>query len=250
MAKLPPIAAYYMVHYGLPYLAPSVKSLYNQVDKIIIAYTGQPSQSFTTELSCPDTKEDLLASIEPYMDKIEWFEGNWTHEHEHCDAARQAAHAAGFDWLMRSDADEIWPEGSIKHYLKQAIDRPEQQWRIPFLHFWRSFGKVCRDASHPVRLERTTGDGSGWLDCDNEKYSVCHMGYALPTPYIVYKMQVQGHRSEWRPRWFDEKWLPNAQDDVHPVIYIPPFWNTEDYDKTKLPQVLKEHEYYDKDLID
>ncbi|MCR4307717.1 MAG: hypothetical protein NUV80_04080, partial [Candidatus Berkelbacteria bacterium] len=65
-------AAYCIVHYGVPYIAAAVESLYDQVDKICIAYTDMPSQSFATSLSCPDTREELLEQIKPFMDKVEW----------------------------------------------------------------------------------------------------------------------------------------------------------------------------------
>lgn len=240
--------SYLILHYGKPYLAYAIEAIYPQVDKIAIAYTDRPSQSFGTTLQCPDTRQELLDLIEPWRDKIEWIDGNWTHEYEHCDAARAAI--SNCDWQVRLDADEIFPEGAVDHYIAQAEKQEFQNWRMPFYHFWRSFGKVCRDSSFPQRLERKEGNGSGWLDDEQENYRVAHMGYAMPTEYIIYKMAVQGHHNEWRPDWYEGKWLPNAQQDVHPVIYIPPFWNTEDFDKLKLPKVLHKHPYFKLDIIE
>lgn len=242
------IAAYCICHYGLPYIAAAVESLYDQVDHIYIAYTNKPSQSFQTEMTCPDTKEDLLEAIKPFMDKVTWAEGSWEHEVEHCDYARSLA-AADHDWLVRFDTDEIFPEGCIEFYINEAEKSEYREWRMPFMHFWRSFSRVCRDASHPIRLGRKEGEGLGWLPGDDEKYTVCHMGYAMPTKYIDYKMAVSGHKSEWRPDWYEKRWLANAQEDTHPVCWNPPLWNPEEYDITKLPEVLKKHEYYGKEVI-
>ena len=183
------------------------------------------------------------------MDKIEWMEGHWEHEHEHCDAAR--AMTKGYTWKVRFDTDEIFQPGSVDAYIKQAEKSDYQQWRVPMIHFWRSFGKVCRDGQFPIRLERETGTGTGWLDSDKEKLSIIHLGYAMPTKYIEYKMSVSGHKSEWRPHWFQDRWQPNAQEDVHPVVYLPvPLWNTEDYPKENLPKVLHNHSFFNLHVID
>lgn len=242
------IAAWAIAHYGRPYIAAAVASLYDQVDKIFIAYTDAPSQSFGTSLPCPDAKEELLAEIEPYMDKVVWQDGHWEHEWQHCDAAR--AMAVGYEWLVRFDTDEIYPEGAVQYWVDEAAKTTHKEWRIEFRHFWRSFSRYCDDQSWPVRIERTTqGDGMGWLPA-SDKYAVCHMGYALPPKYIEYKMSVSGHRNEWRQDWYQGRFLANAQEDVHPVCWNPPLWHTKPCDPTKLPKQLKEHEYYGQEVIE
>ncbi len=242
------VASFMILHYGKPYVAAAVASIYDQVDKICIAYTDQPSQSFPTNLECPDSRKDLLEELAPYMDKIEWLDGHWQHEHEHCDAAR--AMCGGYEWRFRIDADEVTAPGSVAEWVRQAKLTDYKEFRVPMIHFWRSFSRVCRDSQFPIRLERDNGAGMGWLDSEGEKYIMYHFGYALPTKYIIYKMQVQGHHSEWRNNWFDQMWLTNAQLDLHPVIYIPPFWNAEEFDKNKLPDIMKTHAYFNEDLIE
>lgn len=239
------VIAFCILHYGKPYLRAAVDALYPQVDKIVILYTPAPSQGFTTNLVCPDRIEDLMKEVEEFTDKIEWVDGNWQYEGDHVEAFR--AYTEGFDWAIRFDADEIFPENSVKWYIEQASKTNFKEFRIHFMHFWRSFTRVCTDAQPPLRVYRLNGgEGVGYLDDD---YKVFHMGYAQPTKYIEYKMQVQGHRSEWRPDWFAKKWLENAQLDVHPVCYIPPMWNTEWFDKNKMPEVLKKHKYFDDEVI-
>lgn len=239
------ILAFCILHYGRPYLRAAVESLYDQVDKIVILYTSSPSQGFTTDLACPDTREELMAEVAG-LDKVEWVEGNWQYEGDHVEAFR--AYTEGFDWAIRFDADEVFPEGSVDWYIEQASKTNFKEFRIHFLHFWRSFSRVCRDSQPPLRVYRLNGgEGCGYLE---DKYRVFHMGYAQPTNYIQYKMQVQGHRSEWRPIWFKQRWLTNAQNDVHPVCYLPtPFWNTEEF-TGELPKVLKEHKYFDVEVIE
>jgi hypothetical protein len=128
---------------------------------------------------------------------------------------------------------------------------PIAEFRVPFRHFWRSFSRVCLDTSHPKRLTRVQdgkpfGKGVALVDCGD---AVCHFGYAMPTRYIEYKLQVSGHRPEFRRDWFDVKWLQNAQRDVHPVMF-PNHWHPVDFDKKKLPEVMRGHPYWGMDVIE
>lgn len=243
------IAGWCIAHYGKPYIAAAVEAMYDQVDAIFIAYTAAPSQSFSTQMPCPDTQDELLEQIKPFKDKIVWQEGNWMHEWEHCDAAR--AMAKGYEWLVRFDTDEIFPPGAVQYYIEEAAKTDNAEWRIPFLHFWRSFGKVCKDQSWPVRIEHTMGGTlHGWIGKQESKMAICHMGYASPPNYIEYKMSVSGHHNEWRPDWFQNRFLANAQTDVHPVCFNPPYWNTEDFPAKDLPPVLKNHPYFGREVIE
>jgi len=238
--------AYCILHYGKPFFKYAVEAIYPQVDKIVILYTPKPSQGFQTELECPDTRQELYDDIAPFMDKIEWVDGEWENEGLHTDAI--APFREGFNWLIRFDSDEIYPEGSVDNYIKQAEKTPLREFRIPFLHFWRSFKWVCKDAQWPIRLYRIgSGEGLGWV---KDEPRVFHMSYAQPTKYITYKMEVQAHRLEWRPDWFEKKWLTNAKEDIHPVSFLPtPLWNAEEF-KGELPAVLEKHPYFLKERIE
>ncbi len=231
--------AYMILHYGLTYLPAAIESIYDQVDQIFIAYTPKPSQGHSTEMNCPDSSDELLGSIQKWADKITVEVGSWNNEGEHTEAGRKMANLKDDDWLIRLDSDEIFQPGAVDFFIGMAKDRNEHQFGLPFIHFWKSLNKVCRDGQRPIRLERKGGFGSTNLpDTVDEKYAILHFGYAQPDKYIRYKMEVQGHRDEWREDWYEEKWLKNAQTDVHPVSLK--FWNTEDYDLNKLPSFVIE----------
>ena len=238
--------AYCILHYGKPYLKAAVAAIYPQVDKIMIFYTATPSQGFSTDMICPDTREELKKEIEEFSDKVEWVEGSWQYEGDHCDEVQK--YRTGYNWLIRFDADEIYPEGSVDYYISEAEKTPCKEFRVPFSHFWRSFKWACKDAQWPIRLFRVgSGEGLGWV---GDKYRVFHMGYAQPTKYIDYKMQVQAHRPEWRPHWYQDRWLANAKQDIHPVSYLPvPLWNAEEF-MGELPEVLKAHKYANLEVIE
>lgn len=238
--------AYMICHYGKPFLAAAIEALYDQVDKIIILYTDQPSQGFTPEMQCPDTMEDLMKVCNPFWDKVTWVQGRWGNEGDHVNAFRVFAN--DYDWAIRFDSDEIFPPGMVDEMIRQAEETQHSNYCVPIVHFWQSFNKVCRDGQMPVRLNRLKGVGEGQKYLDSKgKWFLHHMGYAQPSAYIAYKLQCSGHRPEFRPDWYESKWLAHAQKDLHPVVFD--FWSAEDYDVANLPEVLKKHSLYGKDPI-
>lgn len=253
--------AFLILHTGKPYLRYAIQSILPQVDKLMIFYSPKPSQGHQTDMACPDTESDLLMEVLDLQTpdaKIQWNVGNWSNETDHVNAVQ--AFTDGFDWLVRLDADEIFPPGMVNEMIRQADKYPAvNDFRIPFVHGWRSFSKCCRDGSHPIRLTRigqsaTVGrlnglKGTVTLDSQNGKWEVWHGGYAQPTKYIVYKQMVSGHKSEWRPDWFKDRWMANAQKDCHPVIH-PTHWMAEDFDKSKMPTLMHQHPYFSMDLIE
>ena len=247
------VLAFLILHTGRPYLRYAIESIIDQVDRLIIFYSANPSQGFQTDIPCPDTDLELLAEVNAACPgekakKVLWVDGEWPNEQEHIDAVWK--HAEGFDWIWRLDADEVSPPGIVAEMISQAEATTARAFRVPFVHFWRSFSRVCRDSSHPFRLQRVnSGDGEAYLDSKQGQWEVFHFGYAQTTRYVQYKMGVSGHRPEWRPCWFREKWLANAQTDVHPVIW-PTHWMPEDFDKNRLPEIMRKHPYWDMAVID
>lgn len=230
---------YMMLHYGAPYLRASLEALAPQVDHIVILYTDFPSQGFMAETLCPDSEKELYDIARDFH--VTWAKGRWPNEGAHHDAIW--SFAEGYDWLIRCDSDEVYPEGMVAELIRQAAATEHKFYRIPFQHFWQSFTHVCRDGQMPMRLIRVTGgEGERYLDSDNWRWAVHHMGYCQPNRYIQYKMEVSGHRPEFRPDWYEEKWLKASLTDVHPVVFD--FWNAEPYDAALLPPALKAHRLY------
>lgn len=237
--------AYCTLLYGKPYLAAAVEALYDQVDKIVILYTDQPSQGFESKLTCPDTMQDLMKECNPFWDKVTWIQSRWTNEGEHVGAFR--LFATDYDWGIRFDSDEIYTPGMVDALIEQAEETNHREYRIPILHHWQSFGKCCRDAHMPTRLSRINGgEGERYLE-PRGKWWMHHMGYAQPSAYITYKLSCSAHKPEFRADWYETKWLAHATTDVHPVIFN--WWNVEDYDVSKLPEVLKKHPLAGKEPI-
>lgn len=239
--------AFMVLHYGKPYMEAALRGIYDQVDKIYILYTDKPSQGYGTARPCPDSEQDLMACCNPFWDKITWILGRWGTEGDHVNAYKMFS--AAFDWAIRLDSDEIYPPGMVDEMIRQAEESNHKDYRIPFVHHWRSFAHGCRDAQMPTRLTRIKGgEGERYLDSQNGKWEVNHMGYAVPTKYIEYKLDVSGHHLEFRPDWLETRWKANAMTDVHPVIFN--WWNAEPYDISRLPEALKVHPNYGKEIIE
>ena len=57
--------AYYPVHYGAEYLDASIRSISDQVDKIVILYTTHPSYGHGTSTPCPESESEAILSFCP-----------------------------------------------------------------------------------------------------------------------------------------------------------------------------------------
>jgi hypothetical protein len=207
--------AYCIAHYGKPYFAAAVEAMYDQVDRIVVLYASSPSQGFRPDMVNPDTEQDLMTCCNPFWDKVTWVNGTWGNEGEHVDAYKMFS--AAFDWAIRLDSDEIYPPGMVDEMIRQAEESNHKDYRIPFVHHWRSFAHGCRDAQMPTRLTRIKGgEGERYLDSQNGKWEVNHMGYA---PDEIHRVQARciGPPSPNSARTgYETRWKANALVDVHP----------------------------------
>ena len=148
------------------------------------------------------------------------------------------------------DADEIWDAEYLRSAIKQAAEGDAWSYKAHMIHFWRSFDYVCEDPSMPDRvivLGRTPGT-YGYIEQRGLK-PIMHFGYARSLADIFYKWEIHGHLGELRKNWFHEifsQWPP--VDDCHPTCEKN-FWMPKHYDKTQMPDFMKEHPYYELEYI-
>jgi hypothetical protein len=237
-----------ILHYGLPYLEYALRSVVDVVDEAWVLYTPQPSHGSGVHGVCPDHPADLYeAARRGAGQKLHWYTGLWPYEGAHRDAIDELCPDA--DIVLTVDADEVWAEGLAAQALAFALTSEAGQFDVPFVHYWRSFYRaVLDDALLPVRIRHRRNDPAIRLSVPDPCGVVNHMGYALPTEYIAYKSPIHGHRAEWRPDWFETKWQPNAQTDVHPVIFN--HWNPVAVDPDEwMPALMQQHPYAGLDVI-
>ena len=239
--------AYIPLHYGSPYLDAVIRSIDPYVDKILILYTSTPSYGQNRGLKNPDSKELLYDIAQDASDKIQWVQvPSMGQENQH---RKMVFNYAGeYDLIMAVDSDEIFDdveemkEAAMATNCKTVNVGGDRWW-----HFWRSFNECNRDGFYPTRFHVVNGiEGAEIIHAGK----VYHMGYAMPEDLTRYKISVHGHKGILSS-WLNNKWLTykkGVTKFLHPdsqTVWI----ETEPFDKTTLPQILKDHPYYNLDKI-
>lgn len=254
MAK---VVGYCALHYGLPYLEWSIRSVIDHVDEFYVLYSPHGSHNGNRGTLPPiDSEADLQAAARRGAgDKLRWITGEWSHEGQQRDSIHQYAPDA--DVILVVDSDEIWGDGLAETAvaLHDDLMHLPRRMRIPIIHYWRSFYRcVLHDPAYPERViyPKSEHTDTITLNVGNELAYINHFGYALPPAYIAYKWGgIHGHQDELRKDvdWLNDVYLANRQTDMHPVGSE--FWNAERVDPMDfLPRYMMDHPFYFKDLIE
>lgn len=237
------VIGYMPLHYHGGYLKESLDAILPCVDRFIILYSSSPCHGTGTNVPCPQTEQQLKDIALKISDKIEWISDKWYQEGEQRDFIQR--HTGGFNMLVTVDSDEVVDTEEMKAAIARAYQRPERNFGIDgYVNFWRSFNQICVDGFRPVRIinlgnqNRTQGE---------EKVTIYHFGTAQSREIMEYKYLIHGHKSELRPNWLKDFYYSDRQNDLHPVSHD--LWNAAPFDKTKLPEALKNHPNYSKERI-
>lgn len=241
------IAAVYCLHYGVEWLEWSIRSVRDFVDDIFIFYTAKPSHGHKTELVCPERREQLFSIAEKYA--TYWQDvGPFEWEGQHRDWSIKTVKDKGYSHALVVDADELWDAHHLSDFIRFAKGSNIYQVRVAMHHFWRSMNWVCEDDASPIRffnLKYNYGETYYPLN----KQRVFHMGYAQSSRLIGYKMQIHGHKGEFKPGWFENTfmaWQP-GMGGVHPAGNN---WMPQRYtDDGTLRALAKDHPYWGVELI-
>lgn len=239
------VIAYTALMYGKPYLSSAIRSVINAVDEYYVLFTPIGSHGYRSRSLCPDTRDELLGiAIQEAGSKLRWREGVWHSEGLQRDSIFD--HAPDADVIVVLDSDEIWQPEQLERLIQYAAKSDARNILSYEMPFWRSFWRAIPDRlCAPVRaINRRNSNGSSVSDT-----FFAHMGYCQPTRYIEHKMTIHGHRADWRQEWFVEKWLTNAQEDVHPTNVN--FWNARPvYPLDYLPAWMHSHPFYKHGVIE
>lgn len=243
------IAAYTALHYGSPYLAYAIRSVIADVDKYFVLYSAHGSHGARGNGGLPESESREALQLIAYQeagDKLVWIDGTWHNEGQQRDSIY--ALATGAEIILVVDYDEVWQTGAAADAIARVRRLAAQKFRVPMIHYWRSFyWGFTRDPAWPVRVICPKGFDETYLDIA----PINHLGYAIPTWLLKYKMSIHGHRGQWRRdcNWMIERWEANARFDCHPVGSD--FWNAEPIlpDQT-MPAFMKDHPYYELEVIE
>lgn len=251
------IIAYTALLYGSEYLAYAIRSVIDDIDEYHVLYTAQGSHGHRTPYRCPDNREDLrMIAYQAAGEKLRWHEGVWAQEGQHRDAIHEIV--PGADVILVLDSDEVWGEGLAAFILLliQMPTMPEKRFRLPIVHYWRSFRRcIIHDPAFPIRVICPKRPESTRTitapENPNVQQPINHFGYAIRPELMHYKWQVHGHKNEMRRdcNWYVDKFLVNAQRDCHPVGSE--YWNPETVNPLDwMPAFMQEHPYFHKDVIE
>ena len=238
------------IHYAGDYLKESLLSVVNHVDKMVIAYSEKPSQGHGTDLQCPDSEEYIFAICRDVLgDKMIWDrKDSYGAEWEHRNVKHK--YSKGYDLVLTVDSDEVYKSDELDASFDYAFNNKERFYGIDgFINFWRSFNHVCLDGFRPIRLENIHRFNT--FQNLNLKQTIYHFSTCQPEAIMRYKYLVFGHASEIKKNWLDDTfygWSPdNEIKDLHCVSYN--LWNAVPFDKNELPESLKMHKNFNKDLV-
>lgn len=255
---MPKVYSYSICLYGLDYLSFALKSVSSLVDKSYIFYTPHPSHGHSTDLKCPESRDEIMASIPA----DEWGKLTWVDTEGFFDEGPQRDYAVnmltrdGADLILNLDYDEIHYPDVLDKMIKEVWDKNNvRNHLVNMVHFWRSFSWCNYDDGWPVRLIDTRHrTGTNYLS-PNELGRVLHFGYVIRNETMKYKLSLHGHKDELRPNWYEEKWLAwPPPKDCHPTNGIKQdgtgWWDPVPFDKNLLPGVMKNHPFYSLDKIE
>jgi len=246
------IAASYIIHYGAEWLKWSIRSVVNHVDEVHLFYTPFPSHGHSTTMTCPESKKDIqlsVAEIFASYGNVFWHDcpDRFPHEGYHRTYAIEQCKLRGAEVVVVVDADELWPVDVLVDSLEIVKQGDKRSYRIGMCHFWRSLKWVCDDPAMPTRFIKPS------ISNMSEEYlsgKVFHMGYAQSPSIIRYKQEIHGHKAEWRKGWFENKFMANFKEDIHPTCEN--FWiarPVEQKTKDELFKLCGDHPYWDLEII-
>lgn len=248
--------AYIPLLYGKDYIQYAIRSVYSEVDAILILYTDKPSHGTGTGLPCPDTRDELIelcAAVDP-NNKIIWMTGNWNLEGQQRNEAHYYAKKHGYDILVAVDADEIWKTEMLRELIQLTFDRKASKCLVWMRHLWRSFNYICDDQMRQERIYYMRDDKKDLIYAPQPINQVWHFGYAQDLKTVEYKISIHGHSAEWilpKERWFTERYcvFPPAEGVyVHPACAD--VWFPAEFNKEQLPEIMREHPYYNLEKIE
>lgn len=236
--------AFCPIHYGIDYLQYAIQAIYPVVDEIIILYSNMPQ--LRTDLKCPDSEDKLKEQAFKHdpENKIKWISKKWHVETMQWDEAKVYARKHGFQVLVWFDFDEIWKTDVLERLIRETHDNPTLETLCWMRHLWRSFNWICDDVMRQNRIFSLDAPKGSLVYSNSQVNDIWHFGYARKLVDTEYKESIHLHKDEWREKWFEEKfkgWKPGIID-THPTCVG--HWNPKEFDKSELPEMMKDHLYY------
>lgn len=238
------VAAYMPLHYGKDYLRESILSVIDLVDVFIVLYTPVPSYGFGTNENCPENEDELKLIAEQVCgNKLKWIKKGYNSEGDH--RKEIFRHVNEYDLLLAVDADEVFHTEELKEGLEIAYKGAHRNYGIKgYVNLWRSFNHACYDGFLPIRIINLKNRHK---DMSHVPVTIWHFSCCQSETIMRYKYEIHGHKDELRANWLDNIYYGDTMEDLHPVAIG--LWNAVEFDKTQMPDYLKQHINYNKDRV-
>lgn len=254
------IAALYAVYNDEDLIEYSLRSIYSEIDEIVICLATKPWFGPTRK---PDSTLKKIKSFPDPENKITLITGQWPSEPAQRQAALDVVRDRATHCLV-IDADELYKRGHLRMLKEIAAHNPQiGQFRIGMNTYWKS--PLVRidppEPYMPLIISRVTPQTSFVdLRATNEgpvasiKRSdaiLYHFSYVRTNEKTKSKIENFSHADEIKPGWFENIWM--AWDDnplmenihpTHPHCYKRAIFEP----KECLPKVMWDHPYVKKEL--
>lgn len=248
MNNPPRILCYVPLFYGGEYLDAAIKSAEPFCEKIIVLYTSQPSYGYGTNIACPESEPELMNIAYSASKKVEWHNITASGEGHHRGLIFRFADQGGYDGILTFDADEVF--GDLTEWIPKFIESKARNIGFTgYVNFFKSFNDACYDSFAPIRyINLHNKDGQ-----ENFPVPVYHFGCAQRMPIMEYKLLIHGHRDEIRNNWLTniyQRWEPGMEIENGLHLVANGLWpQATFFDKNQLPEILKLHHNFNKDII-
>lgn len=243
------VLGYIMLHYGADYLEYALHPLCNVCDKVVILYSLYPTHQGPQGKTCPEKRAELKAIADGF-DNVEWVDVyKIKGEAEHLEQINP--YKKGFDVAVRADYDEVWDEDDLREAIVRCYNSPFHAHGIDgFVHFWRNFNcELQPDHFRPIRLFHLRE--SNVSQEPEIKAKIYHFGYAIRRKTMEYKLTIHGHRAELENNWVQlwNNWIPEHREGYFHPASKDVWTKIVDFDRSKLPEFMREHPFYNKAII-
>lgn len=242
-------------HYFGDFAKEALESVKDFVDVMHISYSRKTSHGFAPPEGVvnPDKEEDLYnIAKEIFGDKLIWevnesFTDEGTHRNE------RYKHSVGYSLILTVDLDEVYHQEELKKALEYAYTHEERWYGLcGYINFFRTMNYYVTDFFAPIRIENLTRDNRLQnLSCP---LTVYHFSMCQREEIMRYKYAIFGHRDELKQDYLEKIFYAWTPEKIKEVTFLHPtsngIWGEAlPFDKTTLPENLKNHKYYNVDLI-
>lgn len=278
------IAAVYCVYNEEEYIEYSIRSIAPFVERIFVLMGIAPYSAYNararTQFGVPDQTEAIVRRLAHQNPKITVIRDLWDSELEHRNAGMRLCVQARMDYYFLVDGDEIYRADHLENLREEMAAHPEAGQFIIKCHlFWRSFRYrfpaqiLTWMPRRMFKVTRWSRLGKSWIPSPRrcrftgnnktdswgtvyhvppERAVFYHFSYARSPSRMREKLLTFSHAHEISPDWYERIWLcwPERRDmvNLHPID--PPKFPCAIYeDPIDLPDVMRTHPYFDREVI-